>query len=267
MLSKLYQKFFCTLPLNNTSDKIFKILYHPRLDYCRIDYKEFTVCEVEDLKNLLEVDKVEVPAFLRFTFTTRQNSHYLSEFPYQKLKHNQLYADIIIKSYRSEFLTEAEESKFLSYYHVDRIIINKYNWFLKIGIPQDIITSKNKENFYNKIKDSEVQKSIYSTPALAQINKHMKHVYTQRKGDKAEIINYIERFENYTNLELVNAYNSQKAIYGVHRQGLYLYALDIVFKKRFNKSPISNEENIIFGLTGRITYVSELKTFVRIDEN
>lgn len=267
MLAKLYQKFFCTLPLSNSFNKIFKILYHPHLDYCRIDYKEFAVCEVEDLKNLLEVDEVEVPAFLRFTFTTRENRHYLSEFPRYNLKHNQLYADIIVKSYRSEFLSESEESKFLSYYHVDRIIINKFNWFLKIGIPQDIITSKHKENFYNKIKDSEVQKSIYSTPALAQINKHMKHVYTQRIGDRGEIANYIERFENYTNLELANAYNSQKAIYGVHRQGIYLFALDIVFKKRFNKSPISNEGDKIFGLTGRIAYVNELKTFVPIDEN
>lgn len=81
MLAKLYQKFFCTLPLSNSFHKIFKILYHPRLDYCRIDYKEFAVCEVEDLKNLLEVDEVEVPAFLRFPFTTRENSYYLSEFP------------------------------------------------------------------------------------------------------------------------------------------------------------------------------------------
>lgn len=77
MLAKLYQKFFCTLPLSNSSRKIFKILYHPRLDYCRIDYKEFVVCEVEDLKNLLEIDQVEVPAFLRFTFTTGRNNHYL----------------------------------------------------------------------------------------------------------------------------------------------------------------------------------------------
>jgi hypothetical protein len=42
---------------------------------------------------------------------------------------------------------------------------------------------------------------------------------------------------------------------------LYLIALDIVFKERFGKSPISNEENIIFGLSGKIIYIENLKTY------
>jgi len=63
------------------------------------------------------------------------------------------------------------------------------------------------------------------------------------------------------NSELINAYNGQKAIYGVHQQVLYLIALDIVFKERFGKSPISNEENIIFGLSGKIIYIENLKTY------
>lgn len=73
MLAKLHQRFFCTLPLSTASDKIFKIVHHPRLDYCRIDSK-ICICEVEDFKNLLEI-----PAFLRFAFGTKINSRNLSE--------------------------------------------------------------------------------------------------------------------------------------------------------------------------------------------
>jgi hypothetical protein len=58
---------------------------------------------------------------------------------------------------------------------------------------------------------------------------------------------------------LVNAYNNQKAIYGVHQQVLYLIALDKAFKERFAKSPISNEENTVFGLSGKIIYLKILK--------
>lgn len=89
----------------------------------------------------------------------------------------------------------------------------------------------------------------------------MEHVYLRRSTDKPEIEKYIDRFQSYTDQELINAYNGQKAIYGVHQQVLYLIALDIVFKERFGKSPISNEENMIFGLSGKIIYIENLKTY------
>lgn len=95
----------------------------------------------------------------------------------------------------------------------------------------------------------------------------MQHVYLKRPADQQEIEKYILRFQSYTDEELVNAYNGVKAIYGVHQQVLYLIALDIVFKERFGKSPISNEENIIFGLSGKIVYLQNLKTYEYANEN
>lgn len=95
----------------------------------------------------------------------------------------------------------------------------------------------------------------------------MEHVYLKRPADQPEIEKYIQKFQSYKDEELVNAYNGQKAVYGVHQQVLYLIALDIDFKERFGKSPISNEENIIFGLSGEIVYLQNLKTFEYVNEN
>ena len=77
----------------------------------------------------------------------------------------------------------------------------------------------------------------------------MEHVYLRRPTDKPEIEKYIDRFQSYTDQELINAYNGQKAIYGVHQQVLYLIALDIVFKERFYGGEFQDLLiDIVFGL-------------------
>lgn len=67
----------------------------------------------------------------------------------------------------------------------------------------------------------------------------MKQIYVPRKGDNEIIQKYILSFSNKSNQELIDAYNRQKKIWGVHQQLLYLVALDKVFNERFDKSPIS----------------------------
>ena len=89
----------------------------------------------------------------------------------------------------------------------------------------------------------------------------------KREGDREIIFDYLKQFTSFSDDELVNAYNSQKGIYGVHRQILYLIAMDLTFKERFGKSPIKNEENIVFGLSGKILYLKSLKTFEQANEN
>ena len=95
----------------------------------------------------------------------------------------------------------------------------------------------------------------------------MKQVYIPRRGDNEIIQKYFLSFSERSNQSLVDVYNSQKRIWGVHQQLLYLVALDKVFKERFAKSPISNENNTVFGLSGRIFYHPLLKTFEKANEN
>lgn len=95
----------------------------------------------------------------------------------------------------------------------------------------------------------------------------MEQVYVPRKGDDEIIQKYFLSFSNKSNQELIDAYNHQKRIFGVHQQLLYLVALDKVFNERFGKSPISNEDNTIFGLSGRIVYYALLNTFETTNEN
>lgn len=266
MLSVIFNKYFHHFPIEYHSDKDFKILYHEHLDYCRIDFKEFNVlvCDNEKIFKSKTLDRC--PAFIRFNFLTRDNTYYLKAIePKNYLSHGDLYADFMVNTLRREYI--ASNVSFLSYIHLERIVICKFNKFLNIGIPQKIILPKISNNFYHQKQDSEITKSTYNSNFFNETNKNMEHVYLQREGDKIEIKRYFDRFKGFTDEELVNAYNSQKAIYGVHQQVLYLIAMDFAFKERFGKSPISNEENIIFGLSGKIIYLKNLKTFEPANEN
>lgn len=95
----------------------------------------------------------------------------------------------------------------------------------------------------------------------------MKQVYIPRKGDDEIIQKYVLSLSHKANKELIDAYNGQKRIFGVHHQLLYLVALDEVFKERFGKSPISNDDNTVFGLSGRIVYYPLINTFEKANEN
>lgn len=266
LLSSIFIKYFHHFPIEYHSDKDFKILYHEHLDYCRIDFKEFNVlvCDNEKIFKSKVLDRC--PAFIRFNFLTRDNTYYLKAIePKNCLSHGDLYADFMVSTLRREYI--ASNVSFLSFIHLERIVICKFNRLLNMGIPQKIILPKISDNFYHQKQDSEITKSIYNSNYFNETNKNMEHVYLQREGDKIEIKRYFDRFKGFTDEELVNAYNSQKAIYGVHQQVLYLIAMDFVFKERFGKSPISNEENIIFGLSGKIIYLKNLKTFEPANEN
>lgn len=266
MLSVIFNKYIHHFPIEYHSNKDFKILYHEHLDYCRIDFKEFnvTVCDNEKIFKSKVLDKY--PAFIRFNFLTRDNTYYLKAIePKNYLSHGDLYADFMVSTLRREYIPS--NVSFLSFIHLEKIVICKFNRFLNVGIPQKIILPKISDNFYHQKQDSKILENKFSTDFLNETNTNMKHVYIQREKDKIEIERYFDRFKNYTDEELINAYNSQKAIYGVHQQILYLLALDEVFKERFGKSPISNEENTIFGLTGKIIYLKNLKTYEPANEN
>lgn len=266
LLSAIFSKCFHHFPIEYHSDKDFKILYHEHLDYCRIDFKEFnvTVCDNEKVFKRRVLDRC--PAFIRFNFLTRDNTYYLKAIePKSYLSHGQVYADFMVSTLRSEYI--ASNVSFLSYFHLERIIICKFNRFLNVGIPQKIILPKIADNFCDKKADSNIKIWEFNSDTLIEIQKNIEAIYSKREGDREIIFDYLKQFTSFSDDELVNAYNSQKGIYGVHRQILYLIAMDLTFKERFGKSPIKNEENIVFGLSGKILYLKSLKTFEQANEN
>ena len=92
----------------------------------------------------------------------------------------------------------------------------------------------------------------------------MKHVYINRIGDREKIIEYKSDLEKLSNRKLIDRYNSlaKVGIVGVHQQVLLIIALHQLFLKRFKKSPILVENNIIISLKGEIRYVSNIDSFI-----
>jgi hypothetical protein len=79
----------------------------------------------------------------------------------------------------------------------------------------------------------------------------MKHVFITKIGDRATIIGLLEGNLKNSDMELIQQYNNSVkiGILGSHRQGQVLIALHHAFLKRFQKSPILFEENILISLT------------------
>lgn len=75
----------------------------------------------------------------------------------------------------------------------------------------------------------------------------MEYIYIKREGDLETIKDQVKVFETYSSEELVAVYNKQAkcGITGVHAQALYLISLGHVFLKKFHKSPINLENNVL----------------------
>jgi hypothetical protein len=81
----------------------------------------------------------------------------------------------------------------------------------------------------------------------------MEYIYIRRKSDLEILHERVKTFQSFTNEELITAYNTQAkcGITGVHTQALYLMSMGHVFLKRFGKSPIYMENNVL-GMRGQI---------------
>ena len=79
----------------------------------------------------------------------------------------------------------------------------------------------------------------------------LSYIFIQREGDRETIAKFIQDFSKYSEAKLVDYYNQQQKLgfVGVHGQAQTIVALNIVFRKRFGKSPIKITENIIVELT------------------
>jgi len=84
------------------------------------------------------------------------------------------------------------------------------------------------------------------------------------EGDSETITGKVKAFDSCSNDSLIAYYNKQSkcGITGVRGQALYLMALGHVFFKRFGKSPIYMENNIL-GMRGQIKLSGD--TFEYVD--
>jgi hypothetical protein len=93
----------------------------------------------------------------------------------------------------------------------------------------------------------------------------MEYIYIQRRGDTETITESINGFATISNESLIDDYNKQFkcGITGVHAQALYLMAMGHVFLKRFGKSPIYMEDNVL-GMRDQIKLSGD--TFEYVDK-
>ena len=91
----------------------------------------------------------------------------------------------------------------------------------------------------------------------------MEYVYIGMKGDREIITDKVKMFESCSNDSLIADYNKQSkcGITGVRGQALYLMAMGHVFFKRFGKSPIYMENNIL-GMKGQIKIAGDTFEYV-----
>lgn len=75
----------------------------------------------------------------------------------------------------------------------------------------------------------------------------MEYIYIRREGDSESLKNNVLKLNEVTNENLIASYNKEVecGITGVHSQAIYLMAMGHTFFKRFGKSPIHMENNIL----------------------
>ena len=78
----------------------------------------------------------------------------------------------------------------------------------------------------------------------------MKHVFISREGDMERFSERIRQFREFSDQELIEAYQKQArcGITGVHAQAVYLLALRKVMGERFGGSPVTLEDQCVIDL-------------------
>lgn len=78
---------------------------------------------------------------------------------------------------------------------------------------------------------------------------------------------FYARLNGFDNHTLVDAYNIEKRVVGVHAQTLYLIAMNEAFLDRFGKSPVMIDEEGQASISGPIYYIDHLQTFDWFNKN
>ena len=91
-------------------------------------------------------------------------------------------------------------------------------------------------------------------------NEHkMEYLLIPQPRDREIILHYISKYEEKDRQTLVDDYNEawKLGIVGSHHQALMYYALHVVFKRVFGKSPITFEDKVCLSLTDPISYEND----------
>lgn len=92
-------------------------------------------------------------------------------------------------------------------------------------------------------------------------------IFFPRTSDQELLQQFTEGFANDSKQELVDTYNTQENIYGVHAQLVFLHVLHNVFLEKFGESPIIVKNDTVYCLGPKIFYSKELDSIFPITEN
>ncbi len=92
-------------------------------------------------------------------------------------------------------------------------------------------------------------------------------IYIPSDSDKKMREEFRDRLLLSSNQELVDLYNSEVNIFGVHAQMVHLYCLHTIFMERFGESPFIVEDDAVYCLGPKIYYSEELESIFILSEN
>ncbi len=92
-------------------------------------------------------------------------------------------------------------------------------------------------------------------------------IYIPSDSDKQQRQEFRTRLLPLSNKELVESYNREKNIFGVHAQMVHIYCLHNIFMERFGESPIVVKENAVYSLGPKIYYSEELDAIFTLSES
>lgn len=92
-------------------------------------------------------------------------------------------------------------------------------------------------------------------------------IYIPSDSDKQQREEFRARLASSSNKELVELYNREKNIFGVHAQMVHIYCLHNLFLERFGESPFVVKDDVVFCLGPKIYYSEKLDAIFIVSEN
>lgn len=92
-------------------------------------------------------------------------------------------------------------------------------------------------------------------------------IYIPSESDKEQRKEFRANLASKSNKELVELYNREKNIFGVHAQMVHIYCLHNLFMERFGESPIVVKDEVVYCLGPKIYYSEEMDAIFQLTES
>lgn len=92
-------------------------------------------------------------------------------------------------------------------------------------------------------------------------------IYIPSESDKKQREEFRANLVSKSNKELVESYNREKNIFGVHAQMVHIYCLHTLFMERFGESPIVVKDEMVYCLGPKIYYSEEMDAIFQLTES